>query len=135
MDRMHQRRERMRIEANKLRELVEKKAPDAQVKAQLDSVVGLAGKDDDLHSFLGDTAKLLNVTEQAKLALSMPEIMHDVQRLVREARRNSADAAPAPVPAPAWTKATTTDDWRLATGDWRLAIGGAGAYSSWWRYS
>lgn len=98
MDRMHERREKMRAEADKLRELVEKKAPDAQVKAQLDTVVGLAGKDDDLHAFLGDTAKFLNVTEQAKLALSMPEIMRDVHRLVKETRRELRGHGPGPGP-------------------------------------
>jgi len=96
MDRMHERREKTRAEADKLRELVEKKAPDAQVKAQLDTVVGLAGKDDDLHAFLADTAKFLNVTEQAKLALSMPEIMRDVHRLVKDARREFRGRGPGP---------------------------------------
>ena len=98
MERMHGRRERMRTEADKLRDLVEKKAPDAAVKAQLDTVVGLVGKDDDLHAFLADTAKFLNVTEQAKLALSMPEIMHDVQRLVKDARREMRGRGPGPGP-------------------------------------
>lgn len=100
MERQHQRREKMRSEADKLRELVEKKAPDAQVKAQLDTVVGLAGKDDDMHAFLGDTGKFLNVSEQAKLALSMPEIMRDVHRLVREARREMRGRGPGPGPGP-----------------------------------
>ena len=98
MDRQHQRRERMHSEADKLRQLVEKKAPDAQVKAQLDTVVGLAGKDDDLHAFLGDAGKFLNVTEQAKLALSMPDIMRDVHRLVRDARREMRGRGPGPGP-------------------------------------
>lgn len=96
MDRMHERRQKTRVEADKLRELVEKKAPDAQVKAQLDTVVGLAGKDDDLHAFLSDTGKFLNVTEQAKLTLSMPEIMRDVHRLVKEARRDFRGRGPGP---------------------------------------
>ncbi|MBI1946840.1 MAG: hypothetical protein HYS27_14185 [Deltaproteobacteria bacterium] len=98
MERKHQRGEKMRTEADKLRELVEKKAPDAAVKSQLDMVVGLAGKDDDLHAFLGDTGKFLNVTEQAKLALSMPEIMRDVHRLVREAKREFRGRGPGPGP-------------------------------------
>ena len=98
MDRQHQRRERMHSEADKLRQLVEKKAPDAQVKAQLDTVVGLAGKDDALHAFLGDAGKFLNVTEQAKLALSMPDIMRDVHRLVRDARREMRGRGPGPGP-------------------------------------
>lgn len=96
MDRMHERREKMRAEADKLRDLVEKKAPDAQVKAQLDTVVGLAGKDDDLHAFLGDAAKFLNVTEQAKLALAMPEIMRDVHRMVKDVRKEMRGRGPGP---------------------------------------
>lgn len=96
MARKHERREKTRVEVEKLRDLVEKKAPDAQVKAQLDTVVGLAGKDDDLHAFLGDVGKFLNVTEQAKLALAMPDIMRDVQRMVRDVRRELRGRGPGP---------------------------------------
>lgn len=94
MQRKHERKERLKEEGRKLRDLVEQKAADAKVKAQLDIVTGLAGKDDDLHAFLADTGKFLSVTEQAKLALSLPEILRDVHRIVKDARRQMRGPGP-----------------------------------------
>ena len=86
MKRKQERREKLKGEMNKLRDLVDKKAPDGQVKSQLDVVTGLAGRDEDMHDFLNDTSKFLTVQEQARLAIAFPEIMKDVHQLVREAR-------------------------------------------------
>jgi hypothetical protein len=86
MKRKQERREKLKTEMQKLNDLVEKKAADGQIKAQLDTVVGLAGRDEDMHDFLADTSKFLSVPEQAKLALAFPDIMKDMRHIIREAR-------------------------------------------------
>jgi hypothetical protein len=86
MKRKQERREKLKTEMQKLNDLVEKKAPDAQIKTQLDTVVGLAGRDEDMHDFLADTSKFLSVQEQAKLALAFPDIMKDMRHIMRDAR-------------------------------------------------
>jgi hypothetical protein len=79
-------RQRLREEAQKLRALVNNKASDADVKKQLDVVIGAAGRDDMIHDFVQETGKYLTATEQAKLALAMPEVMRDMKRMMRDAR-------------------------------------------------
>lgn len=79
-------REKLKAEADKLRTLVDSKAPDAQVRAQLDAVLGLAGRDEEVERFVKETGAFLSATEQAKLALAMPEVMRELKKMVREAR-------------------------------------------------
>lgn len=86
MERKHERRAALRTEMQQLRTLVDGKASDAQLKAQLDKVTGLAGRDDDMHALLADTAKFMSVQEQAKLALAMPEIMREMRHMMRGAK-------------------------------------------------
>ena len=74
MQRKMQRGKQLKSEMQKLRALVDGKAADAQVKAQLDVVVGASSRDDDVHELLRDTARFMSVQEQARLALAMPEI-------------------------------------------------------------
>lgn len=87
MERRQQQRQRLKAEAQKLRGLVDAKAADAQLKSQLDIVIGLAGRDDEVQRLLQETSKFLTVTEQAQLALAMPEVMRDMRHMMREGRR------------------------------------------------
>lgn len=84
-------RDEVKLEAQKLRELLDKKAPDAQVKAQLDVVVKKHTRGEDVEGLLADTAKFLSVTEQARLALALPEVMRDVREMMRDARRSARE--------------------------------------------
>lgn len=87
MERKQGRGKKLHEEMQKLRGLVDAKAPDAQVKAQLDVVLGASSRDDDIQAFVADTSKFLTVQEQAKLALALPEILKDVHKMMREARQ------------------------------------------------
>jgi hypothetical protein len=87
MERRRTEREGLRTEAQKLRELVDKKAPDAQVKAQLDVLVKKHARGDNFEALLADTGKFLTVQEQAKLALSLPEVMKGMREMMKDARR------------------------------------------------
>lgn len=87
MARKQERMQRLRDEMQKLRGLVDSKANDAQTKAQLDTVIGLSSRDDDMHEMIRETAKFMTVQEQAKLALAMPGIMKDMRQMMREAKR------------------------------------------------
>lgn len=87
MQRKQERMQRLRDEMHKLRGMVDAKANDAQVKAQLDTVIGLSSRDDDMHEMIRETAKFMTVQEQARLALAMPEIMKDMREMMRDARR------------------------------------------------
>lgn len=87
MQRKQARMKRLRDEMHKLRDMVDAKANDAQVKAQLDTVVGLSSRDDDMHEMIRETAKFMTVQEQARLALAMPEIMKDMRGMMRDAKR------------------------------------------------
>lgn len=85
--RKQERAKQLRTEMVKLRSLVDGKAPDAQVKTQLDTVIGASSRDDDVHELLRDTARFMTVQEQARLALAMPEIMKEMRKVMKEARR------------------------------------------------
>jgi hypothetical protein len=87
MERRRISREQARAEMDKLRSLIDKKAPDAQVKAQLDAVVKEQDRGEDLRALLADTGKFLSVQEQAKLALAAPEVLKGMRQMMREARR------------------------------------------------
>ena len=87
MGRKHERQKALKEAMGKLQQLVDSKAPDAQIKTQLDIVVGASSRDDDVQAFLADTSKFLSVQEQAKLALAMPDVLKDVHKMMREAKR------------------------------------------------
>lgn len=87
MARKQERMKRLREEMQKLRSLVDSKATDAQTKTQLDTVIGLSSRDDDMHEMIRETAKFMTVQEQAKLALAMPEIMKDMRQMMKDAKR------------------------------------------------
>ena len=84
MEKRHERQKKLADEAQKLRGLVEGKASDAEVKKQLDVVLGAAGHEQDIRDLMNESATYLSVTEQAKLALAIPEIIHDVRRMMHE---------------------------------------------------
>jgi hypothetical protein len=87
MERKHANEKAMHQAMQKLGELVEEKAPDAQVKQQLDVVLGAkASEGDEIGAFVNDTQKFLTVQEQAKMALAMPDIMKEVGRMRHEMR-------------------------------------------------
>lgn len=70
----------------KLKELVDSKANDAALKAQMSAVLDTHHKEqamDDLATSLG---KFLTPTEQAKVIVAFPEVMKDAMHLIREAR-------------------------------------------------
>jgi hypothetical protein len=77
----------VKTEMRKLNDLVQAKAPDAQLKAQLDVVQGAASRDDDTQAFLADTSRYLSPSEQAKLAIAMPSMHKDIKKMMHEARR------------------------------------------------
>lgn len=87
LQRKQERGKVLRTEMQKLRGLVDGKASDAQVKAQLDVVLGAASRDDDLHELVRDTSRFMSVQEQARFALAMPEIMKEMRGMMRDARR------------------------------------------------
>jgi hypothetical protein len=70
----------------KLRELVDSKAADAALKAQMKTVVDAHSKGEAMDSLLDETAKFLTPTEQAKVVVAFPDVMKDAMKLVREAR-------------------------------------------------
>jgi hypothetical protein len=83
MERRQAQRQQLRVEGQKLKGLVDAKAADAEVKKQLDIVLGLAGNDDEILRFVEETSKFLTVTEQARLALALPEMMRDMKHMMR----------------------------------------------------
>lgn len=87
MERKHANEKAMHEAMKKLQELVDNKAPDAQVKQQLDVLLGVkASEGDEIGAFVSETQKFLSVQEQAKMALAMPDIMKEVGRMRRELR-------------------------------------------------
>jgi hypothetical protein len=89
MERKRANREAMKNDMKKLRELVDAKAPDAQVKAQLDVVIKQREKGEDVQTFLKETSSFLSVQEQAKLALAMPDVMRGLKGMMQEARKGA----------------------------------------------
>lgn len=75
----------------KLRELVDGKAADAALKAQMKTVVDTHSKGEAMDSLLDETAKFLTPTEQAKVMVAFPDVMKDAMKLVREARGKRGD--------------------------------------------
>lgn len=76
-------RKKMRDETQKLRALVDQKAPDAQIKPQLQAVLAAKHSMVDVDDALEETAKFLTPTEQAKVALALPEAMKGMKGMMR----------------------------------------------------
>jgi Spy/CpxP family protein refolding chaperone len=85
-------REKKRAEMKKLRELVESKAADAALKAQVKAVVDQGDREEQLQSLLDETSKFLTPTEQAKVVVAWPEVMKETRRLIAKARRDRGGA-------------------------------------------
>ncbi len=71
-----------------LQGLVDQKAPDAAVSAQIKAVLSITDREQAQQQLLADVAKFLTPTEQAKIVIAMPEVMKDAMRLVRDARKD-----------------------------------------------
>ncbi len=71
----------------KLRELVDSKASDAALKAQMSAVANAAKAEDPLDDLMGELSKFLTTQEQAKVMVAFPEVMKDAMHLIRDARR------------------------------------------------
>lgn len=80
------RREATMAEYQKLKELVDKGAPEKDIKAQTARTVeaGRAMRDED--DVLDDTAKFLTPMEQAKLVLAFPHVRREMKQLMKDGR-------------------------------------------------
>lgn len=88
MQRRQAAREKKRAEMQKLRELLDSKAADAALRAQVKSVVDQSDREEQLQALLDETARFLTPTEQAKVVLAWPEVMRETRRLILQARRD-----------------------------------------------
>ena len=70
----------------KLKELVDQKANDAALKAQMKTVLDSHGREQAMDDLAVELGKFLTPTEQAKVMVAFPEVMKDAMRLIREAR-------------------------------------------------
>lgn len=70
----------------KLKELVDQKANDAALKAQMKTVLDSHGREQGMDDLAVELGKFLTPTEQAKVMVAFPEVMKDAMRLIREAR-------------------------------------------------
>ncbi len=75
-----------------LKQLVDSKATDAALQAQIKAVLGAADRDEQQGEFIADLGRFLSATEQAKIVVALPEVMKDAMHLVREARHNKGGA-------------------------------------------
>ena len=88
LERMEAARDDKRQAIEALQGLIEQKAPDTALLAQI-KVVGASGdREAQQQQLVTDVAKFLTPTEQAKLIVALPEVMKDAMRLVREARKD-----------------------------------------------
>ena len=71
-----------------LQALVDQKAGDAAISAQIKAVLDSNGREAQQQLLLADVAKFLTPTEQAKVVIALPEVMKDAMRLVRDARKD-----------------------------------------------
>lgn len=86
LERMHASRTEKREAVENLRNLIDSKANDAALNAQI-AVVSAAGNREDQHEqLLTDLSRFLTATERAKIVVALPEVMRDAMKLVREAR-------------------------------------------------
>ncbi len=70
----------------KLRELVEQKASDAALQAQIQATIDTLGQERAIDDVLKELATFLTPTEQAKVLLAFPEVVKDAKRLIKDAR-------------------------------------------------
>jgi hypothetical protein len=70
----------------KLRELVEQKASDAALQAQIQATIDTLGQERAIDDVLKELATFLTPTEQAKVLLAFPEVVTDAKRLIKDAR-------------------------------------------------
>ena len=73
-------------EMQKLQQLVDSKASDAQLKQQLAVVASVKDARVERDAFLADTSKFLTVQEQAKLEVALPQVMREAHKAKREFR-------------------------------------------------
>jgi len=71
-----------------LQGLIDQKAPDAAISAQIKAVLAMNGREEQQQLLLADVAKFLTPTEQAKIVVALPGVMKDAMRLVRDARKD-----------------------------------------------
>jgi len=71
-----------------LQGLIDQKAPDAALTAQIKAVLATTDREEHHQQLLADVAKFLTPTEQAKIVVALPEVMKDAMRLVRDARKD-----------------------------------------------
>ena len=71
-----------------LQGLIDQKAPDAALTAQIKAVLAMNDREEHQQQLLADVAKFLTPTEQAKIVVALPGVMKDAMRLVRDARKN-----------------------------------------------
>jgi hypothetical protein len=78
----------------KLKELVDQKANDAALKAQMKTVLDSHGREQAMDDLAVELGKFLTPTEQAKVMVAFPEVMKDAMRLIREARGGRGGRGP-----------------------------------------
>lgn len=86
IERRQAQRQELKQETRKLKQLLEDKASDAVVKAQLDKVMALTDRDERMRGFVDDTAAFLTPREQAQVAVAFPRVMREARRMMHEAR-------------------------------------------------
>ncbi len=69
-----------------LRTLVDQKAGDAALKAQMKAALATHDKEQAMDELINELGTFLTPTEQAKVLLAFPEVMKDAKRLIRQAR-------------------------------------------------
>ena len=78
----------------KLKDLVDQKANDAALKAQMKTVLDSHGREQAMDDLAAELGKFLTPTEQAKVMVAFPEVMKDAMRLIREARGGRGGRGP-----------------------------------------
>ena len=81
------RHQTVKAEMKKLQELVDSGAADGALQAQTQKVVAAQAQIRDQGAVLEKTASFLTAKEQAQLVLAFPEVMHDVRKLVGQAKK------------------------------------------------
>lgn len=80
------RRQEVRAEYQRLQELVDKKASDADLRAQTKRTLDAAQRVDSEQGLFDETARLLTAEEQARLVLAYPHVRREMHRMMREVR-------------------------------------------------
>ncbi len=79
----------VRDHAKRLGELIDAKAADAQVAAQMKTLEASMDKRVEPNDLLAKTRAFLTVRQQAQLLLAIPQVEHQVRRMMRKARRKA----------------------------------------------